>query len=87
MHYILVCSIGRNLAGSQSSGFGSFPCRSHLIMTNLKVACHDSLFGKRGVAMCMCVTDLNSTVSPPFRSLLLDLNENLEKVEQLVKER
>lgn len=37
MHYILEYSIGRNLAGSWSSGFGSLPCRSHLIMTNLKV--------------------------------------------------
>lgn len=27
----------RNLAGSWSLGFGSLPCRSHLIMTNLKV--------------------------------------------------
>lgn len=36
--------------------------------------------------MCMCVTGLNGTVSPPFLSVLFDLNENLEKVEQLVKE-
>lgn len=36
--------------------------------------------------MCMCVTDLNGTVSPPFWSVLFDLNENSEKVEQLVKE-
>lgn len=37
MHYILEYSIGRNLAGSWSLGFGSLPCRSHLIMANLKV--------------------------------------------------
>lgn len=33
----------------------------------------------------MCVTDLNGTISPPFWSVLFDLNENLEKVEQLMK--
>lgn len=37
MRYILEYSKGRNLAGSRSLGFGSLPCRSHLIMTNLKV--------------------------------------------------
>lgn len=37
--------------------------------------------------MRMCVTDLNGSVSPPFWSLLFDLNENWEKVEQLMKER
>lgn len=26
--------------------------------------------------MCMCVTDLNGTISPPFWSVLFDLNEN-----------
>lgn len=39
-------SIGRNLAASSGLRLGSLPCRSHLIMTNLKVLAMTLYLGK-----------------------------------------
>lgn len=56
-------SIGRDLAASSGSRLGLLPCRSHLIMTNLKVLAMTLYLGKMigaggGGGFCACMSQI-----------------------------